>query len=215
MKTKPKRLCWSKSVIRALVDQDAAAAVHLHPIIHNQGDDYRIFVSVVSLLPLLEETAPERMEQIKAALDELCAPTNPLIERVSCSEFVADKAASLMLRAQAKGWQVSWITACELASADLIGAIEYHTYDPELKKFSEITATGLRIKQPERDQHLLGLTVSQPRAEAQVASPNAPLQSLCDATSCEPKPRARTGAAELNEEIVSRLVGANFGERKS
>ena len=86
-------------------------------------------------------------------------------------ELIARDAQALIRWALEKGFSLKTADAIHIATADRLGAKEFHTYDEKLYKFSKQTPGGFEIIPPLAKTPLLILS-----------TPNA----LTEPTSCEP-----------------------------
>jgi predicted nucleic acid-binding protein len=150
MPDNPKRIYWDACVFLAFINGDAGRADTIQQLLDEAAAG--AFELVTSTLSQVE-VAFGKAEQDGAAPDETTLtaieafwlPDSP-VRLVEFHRLIATDARDLVRAAHFDGKRLTPLDAVHLASAQRVGASEFHTYDDRLLKFTG--SPSLTIREP-------------------------------------------------------------------
>lgn len=160
MPVEPRRIYWDACVPLSFLN---AVPGRIHVIEELLRQARAREVELVTSALSIVEVAFARSEKDQGALDaeteakidSLWRPGSP-IKTVEFYDLIANRARSLMRQGIAQGWgSLKPADAIHLATAQQIGAEEFHTYDGRLLKWDG--SAGFPIQEPHTAQGLLDL----------------------------------------------------------
>jgi predicted nucleic acid-binding protein len=144
------------SVFLAYLNAEIGRIENVEPLFEHirQDQNQLIITSVLSIVEVSRASREKMMkisrnpQQVNAILQEIDTlwQEKSLLKLIDISESVAYQAREFTRKGEALGYRLKNIDALHLASAKIIEAKEFLTYDGDFTKMAEIT--GLTIKFP-------------------------------------------------------------------
>jgi predicted nucleic acid-binding protein len=150
MPDNPQKIYWDACVFLAFINGDAGRVDTIEQLLDEAtAGAFELFTSTVSQVEVAfgkaeqDGTAPD--ETTLTAIEALWLPDSP-VTLVEFHRLIATDARDLVRAAHFDGTRLTPLDAIHLASAQRVGASEFHTYDGTLLKFSG--CPGLTIREP-------------------------------------------------------------------
>lgn len=158
----PKRFYWDACNFLYYLNGDKDRLPTLEALLYQASrGDLTIFTSTISIAEVAfvvhEVRARMLDEQEVQKLDRFWGDRNTIV-LVEFHRVIATAARTLIRQAMIRRWRLDPNDAMHLATAQILGVDEVHTYDDKLFKFSPLV--GCPIHEPKSDQ--LPLPVSVP-----------------------------------------------------
>lgn len=150
MPGKKRFVYWDSCVILSYIQGDADRLPVLDQLLSlsaDPGSDLRIITSTLSIA----EVAYVTEERVRGVLDPVSEAAieaiwdGSAIDLVEFHAGIARQARSLTRQVMTRGWSLRSADACQLASALYIDAVDFHTYDDRLFRFSQVCGFPVRL----------------------------------------------------------------------
>lgn len=153
---------WDACVPLSYINGEVDRLSQIEALLAESGKTLQLVTSILSIT----EVAAAKIEQdgkvldadIEAKINSLWEVESP-IEVVEFYELIAEDAKKLMRQGIPKGWKLKPPDAIHLATADRLKVSAFHTYDPALEKYSQLTQTKFPIGPPVAEQPVLVLGI--------------------------------------------------------
>jgi predicted nucleic acid-binding protein len=196
-------LYWDACVPLSYINGHTDRLPDIEGLMQRSGKDFQIITSILSIT----EVAFANVEQGQKKLDpeqeekisKLWRFGSP-IQLVELFQLITEKARTLMRTAITKGWSLKPADAIHLATADHYQVTQFHTYDPALAKYKEITVTHFSIGAPEAKQPVLQGLGSPPTTPTQMSEETSAAQTTRTETSTPSDTTSVSGSSSRHTE---------------
>ncbi|MCU1286783.1 MAG: hypothetical protein JWO13_3133 [Acidobacteriales bacterium] len=156
-----KVIYWDACVPLSYINGHVDRLPHIEAMMKQaRNKEFHLITSTLSIVEIawakIEQDNKALDADSEAAISNLWVAGSP-IELVEFYEEIGRKAQLLMRAGIPNGWNLKPADAIHLASADKLKVAAFHTYDPALSKYSELTETKFPIHEPLSDAPYLAL----------------------------------------------------------
>lgn len=166
-----KRFYWDANVFLTLINEEPVERVPILQAIFDDCDDQNteIYTSILSTVEVAWAESEKKGRLLETSIEEkiekLWIPPSP-IKLIEIHQFIAYDAKTLMRQAITKGWSLKPLDAIHLATAQRMELSEFHTYEPRLNKYSELT--GIKICEPHTERLAFSGPINEEKKNEQI-----------------------------------------------
>ena len=141
---------WDACIFLSYINGDARRLPDIDALLDHSGKDFQIITSMFSVIEVafakIEQDGKALKQKTEAKIDALWAPGSP-VKLVEFHFEIATEARAIIRAGLSAGLKtLKPKDAIHIATAKMISCKEFHTYDTDLEKYSEVI--GIKIGPP-------------------------------------------------------------------